>query len=259
MCAAGTVAGQEYSDSLYSPHALAMRLRSKIPDLATLPLENDLFFGVGPASATNNTLNFQPIVPFPISNTWRIVTRTIIPLEYQDPAGEKGEPAKSGIGDINTSLFLSPNYESNGWRWGVGAVLNFPSSSDTLFGYGRWAAGPTVAIVKQSGGISCDVLVNHQWSFGAAKAGTGVVNATLVDPSLSYTWKSGWSLDAEAQSTYNWGISQWTVMMRLGGGHVVYVGPFPISLELDGLVFPARGPADPHWGIALVFTFIQRK
>jgi hypothetical protein len=48
-------------------------------------------------------------------------------------------------------------------------------------------------------------------------------------------------------------------MMRLGGGYVTYLGPLPISLELDGLAYPARGPADPHWGIALVITFILKK
>ena len=251
---AGSVLGQEYADSLHSPHALAMRLRNKVPDLVTLPLENDLQFGVGPASATSNTLNFQPVIPFPIGKSWRIVTRTIIPLEYEDPAGEKGAPGKSGVGDINTSWFLSPGYASNEWKWGMGVVLNIPSSSDTLFGYGRWAAGPTLAVVKQKGGLSYDVLLNHQWSLGSRK-----VSATLVDPSVSYTWMSGFSLDAEAQCTYDWEASQWTVMTRLGGGHVVYLGPFPISLELDGLAYPARGPADPHWGIAVVFTFIQRK
>jgi hypothetical protein len=251
--------GQAYVDSLHSPHALAMRLRSKISDLVTLPFENDLQFGVGPASATSNTLNIQPIIPFPIGQQWRIVTRTIIPLEYEDPAGEKGAAGRSGVGDINMSFFLSPNYAANGWKWGVGAVVNIPTSSDTLFGYGRWAAGPAVAVGKQTGSLSYDILLNHQWSFGGAGVGTGKVNATLIDPAMSYTWKSGFSIDAEAQSTYNWEASQWTVMLRLGGGHVVYLGPLPISLELDGLVYPARGSADPHWGIALVLTFILKK
>src|SRR5215469_7260672 len=109
----GNAVGQAYGDSLYSPHALAMRLRSKIPDLVTLPLENDLLFGVGPASATSNTLNFQPIFPFRFSRSWRIVTRTIFPLEYVEPAGVKGAAGKTGVGDINTSWFLSPSYGSN--------------------------------------------------------------------------------------------------------------------------------------------------
>jgi hypothetical protein len=259
LAVAGAAAGQENKDSLYSPHALAMRLRSKVPDLVTLPLENDLQFGVGPVSATSNTLTFQPVIPFHIGQSWRIVTRTLIPFVYEDPAGEKGAPGKSGIGDINTSWFLSPAYASNGWKWGLGAVLNIPTSSNALFGYGRWAAGPAAAVVRQTGGFSYDILVNHQWSFGTAKPGAGKVNATLLDPTISYSWKSGFSIDAEAQSTYDWVAYHWTVMMRLGGGYVVYLGPIPISLELDGLAYPARGPADPHWGIALVLTFIQTK
>ena len=195
---AKTAVGQEYADSLHSPHALAMRLRSKVSDLVTLPLENDLQFGVGPASATSNTLNIQPVIPFPISKQWRVVTRTIIPFEYEDPAGEKQAPGRSGVGDINTSWFLSPNYKANGWQWGVGMVVNIPTSSDTLFGYGRWAAGPALAIVKQKGGLSYDVLLNQQWSIGGGGDGKGKVNATLIDPSVSYTWHSGYSVDARS-------------------------------------------------------------
>lgn len=236
-----------------------MRLRSKVPDLITLPLENDLQYGAGVAKAASNTLNFQPIVPFPIDRSWRVVTRTILPLLYMDLAGDRGAPGKSGLGDINMSFFLSPRYSSNEWKWGFGGVLNVPSSTNVLFGYGRWAAGPTAAVVKQSGGLSWNVVVNHQWSFGKAGIGIGSVSATLIDPSLSETWKNGFSIDAEAQSTYDWVASQWTIMLRLGGGYVVYMGSFPISLELDGLVYPARGPADPRWGIALVVTFVLRK
>jgi hypothetical protein len=212
---------------------------------------------VGPASATTNTLNIQPIIPIPLSSQWRLVTRTIIPLEYEDPAGAKGSSGRSGVGDINMSWFLGPNYKANGWQWGAGAVVNIPTSSDSLFGYGRWAAGPTLVVVKQKGGLSYDLLFNHLWSLGGGSVGK--VNATLIDPAVSYTWNNGFSLDAEAQSTYNWEASQWTVMLRVGGGHVVYLGPLPISLELDGLVYPARGPADPQWGISVVITFILKK
>lgn len=248
-----------FGDMFSSKHDLAMRLRSKVSDLITLPVEDDLQFGVGHASATTNTLNIQPIVPFPLSGAWRIVTRTIVPVEFESPALAQGMPGKKGMGDVNLSCFLSPNFKENGWQWGIGPVVNFPTSASTEFGYGRWAVGPTAVVVKQKGGLSYDLLVNHQWAFGEAGVGNGKVSATLIDPALSYTWNNGLSFDGEAQSTFDWIAHQWTIMVRLGGGYVVNPGGMPVSLELDGLFYPARGPADPHWGIALVITFILKK
>jgi hypothetical protein len=256
----GQVFAQEANGgSVPSKHDLAMRLRSKVSDLITLPFENDLQFGVGPARTTTNTLNIQPIVPFPLSGAWRIVTRTIVPVEYESPELAQGMPGKKGMGDVNLSCFLSPNFKANGWQWGIGPVINLPTSASPAFGYGRWAAGPTAVVVKQKGGLSYDMLVNHQWAFGKAGVGNGEVSATLIDPALSYTWNDGLSFDGEAQSTFDWIAHQWTIMARLGGGYVVNPGGIPVSLELDGLVYPARGPADPHWGIALVVTLILKK
>jgi hypothetical protein len=242
-------------DTVADPrHTLAVRLRNHVANMATVPMENDLEFGTGTWNATRNTFTMEPVIPIPLGDQrWRIVTRTLIPFVYEDPTGEN-LPGKSGVGDINMSFFLASDYEMNGWSVGLGPVLNIPTAADTLFGYRKWAAGPSAVVVKQHGGMTAGLLLNHQWSFGGP--GPYDVSASLVDPWLSYTWKHGFSVDLEAQSSYDWYGKKWTVPLKYGIGQVFYVGPLPLSLELDGLQYLSRGPGDPHWGISFTLTFV---
>lgn len=60
--------------------------------LVAFPVENDLQFGPRTGAATSNALNFQPIIPFRADPLRKIATRTIIPVEYVDPAGERARP-----------------------------------------------------------------------------------------------------------------------------------------------------------------------
>jgi hypothetical protein len=252
------LAQQAAGDSLIDPrHALAIRLRNHVPDMVIVPLENDLEFGTGAWNATRNTLTIEPVIPIPFADKrWRVVTRTLIPFVYEDPGGEN-KPGKSGVGDINLSLFLASDYQMNGWTVGLGPVLNLPTAGDSLFGYRKWAAGPTAVVVKQAGGLTAGLLLNHQWSFGGP--GPYDVSASLVDPWVSYTWKHGFSVDLEAQSTYDWYAKKWTIPLRYGVGQVVYLGPLPISLELDGLQYFSRGAGDPHWGLSFTMTLVIRE
>ena len=241
-----------------SKHELAMQLKSRVSNLITLPLENDLEFGVGSWDGTRNTLNIEPVVPFPLHNSkWRLVTRTILPLVYEDPAGAKDASGRSGIGDINMSCWVAPDHKINDWVFGTGAVLNLPTAHDSLFGYRKWAAGPTAVAVKQKGGVTYGIQLNHQWSFGGP--GVSDVSATLIDPWMSYTWKNGFSVEVESASSYDWKASQWTVPFRFGIGHLLAGGPLPVNLELDGLEYVVRAADDPQWGLSLTVTFVLKR
>lgn len=46
-------------------------------------------------------------------------------------------------------------------------------------------------------------LANHVWSF-AGDSDRSDVNATLVQPFVSYTWPNAWSMSVQTESVYNW-------------------------------------------------------
>lgn len=60
-----------------------------------------------PRKGTQNVLNIQPVIPITVSPDWNIITRTILPLIWQQSPGP-GDSSASGIGDLQFSAFLSP-------------------------------------------------------------------------------------------------------------------------------------------------------
>jgi hypothetical protein len=64
-------------------------------------------------------LNVQPVIPIKLNNEWNLISRTIVPIVYQDdvvPATDQ-----FGLGDVTQSLFFSPaKPTAGGLTWGLG-------------------------------------------------------------------------------------------------------------------------------------------
>ena len=73
-------------------------------------------------------------------------------------------------------------------------MFRLPTATDDLLGDGRWGAGPTAVVLKQSGPWTIGALANHVWSVGGAtRSGAGPVNATFLQPFISYTTADAWT------------------------------------------------------------------
>ena len=103
---------------------LAKASQNPVANMISLPLQNNTNFGVGPGDDVQNILNIQPVVPVKLSENWNLITRTIAPVIYQ-PELVPGYGSEFGLGDINTTLFLSPAKPGK-LIWGVGPVLLLP-------------------------------------------------------------------------------------------------------------------------------------
>ncbi len=104
----------------------------------------------------------------------------------------------------NASLIFSPKAPTDGgWIWGIGRVFLLPTCSDDLLTADQWGGGPTAVVLKQQGPWTVGALANHIWSFASDDDRTDI-NGTLVQPFTAYTWSSGRSLTATADSTYDW-------------------------------------------------------
>jgi hypothetical protein len=96
-------------------------------------------------------LNIQPVLPIDLNPEWNLISRTILPVVWQDEI-YPGAASQSGIGDIVQSVFFSPKAPTaGGWIWGAGPVLLLPTGSDDLLSVKKWGAGPTGVALKQDG------------------------------------------------------------------------------------------------------------
>jgi hypothetical protein len=239
---------------------LAKKLANPVATLISVPLQLNYDTNIGPEDEGDRwTLNIQPVVPFSLSEDWNLVSRTIFPLIWQEDIFP-GAGSQSGTSDLVQSLFFSPKAPtSGGWIWGAGPVFLFPTGSDDLLTTDKWGAGPTGVALRQQGPWTYGVLTNHIWSF-AGDDDRPDVNATFLQPFLTYTTKNAVSVTGLTESTYDWESDQWSVPIILVVTKVTKLGGQMISFG-GGVRYWAESPDNgpEGWGARLVFTLLFPK
>ena len=87
---------------------LAKQLANPVAALISLPFQLNYDTNIGPEDKGDRwTLNIQPVIPISLSEDWNLISRTILPVIWQDDI-YPGAGSQSGIGDIVQSLFFSP-------------------------------------------------------------------------------------------------------------------------------------------------------
>ena len=162
---------------------------------------------------------------------------------------------QDGLGDTIQSFFFSPKEPVAGWILAAGPVFLYPSATDPLLGSEKWGAGPTGLILKQTGGWTYGILANQIWSF-AGDVERRSVNATFLQPFISYTIKTKSTFGLNTESTYNWNDNQWTVPLNVSVSQLLRIGRLPVSLAVGGRYY-AEGPSGaPEWGLRFVITLL---
>lgn len=234
-----------------SDEELAKKTQNPVANMISLPLQNDWNFNSGPNNdKTSYTLNVQPVWPFSLSDDYLLITRTILPVKsIEFPKNE------TGIGDILQSFFVSPKKPVGGWIVGAGPVLSYPTASDDLLGSGKWGAGPTAVVLRQDSGWTYGLLTNHVWSF-AGDSNHSEVNATFLEPFVSFTTKTYTSLGLNTESTYDWKSKQWTVPVNIMLQQMVKIGGQPVSLQLGYRYYAEKPDNGPDSGVRFQMTFL---
>ncbi|WP_442150523.1 transporter [Rhizobium leguminosarum] len=238
---------------------LAKKLSNPIASLISVPFQLNYDHGYGPLDGDKATLNIQPVIPFSLNADWNLISRTILPVTYQnDVAGPSG--SQFGLGDVLQSFFLSPAKPTDGGLiWGAGPVFLIPTATDDLLGGEKWGAGPTIVALKQDGPWTYGVLANHIWSFAGNEDRNDISN-TYMQPFLSYTTPTAWTFALNTESTYDWKTHDWSVPINVTVSKLVKVNEQPISLTA-GLRYWAAAPDDgpEGLGVRLGLTFLFPK
>lgn len=235
--------------------SLAKKLANPVADLISVPLQLNYDNGYGTEDADRWTLNVQPVIPITLSEDWNLISRTILPIVYQE-GPFAGVDDEFGLGDTVQSLFFSPKESQP--IWGVGPVLLFPTATDKALGGEKWGAGPTGVVLVQDGPWTYGLLANHIWSF-AGDDDRRDINATFLQPFVAYTFPTATTLTLNTESTYDWTESQWTVPINLQVSQLLKVGAQPISLALGGRYYAEAPEHGPEWGVRFTVTFLFPK
>ena len=246
---------------------LAKQLANPIASLISVPFQGNYDTNIGSAEKGDRlTVNVQPVVPIPLSDEWNMISRTIVPITYQDDIAGMVAPFSGeqfGLGDTTQSLFFSPTQTGpSGIIWGAGPVFLLPTGTDKLLSADKWGAGPTAVVLKQTPGattgdtLTVGALVNHIWSFAGSDR-TSEISSTFMQPFISYSTYNGYTFGVNTETSYNWTADEWTVPINMTVSKLTAIGNQPVSLQLGGrwwAVSPTAGPED--FGLRFGITFL---
>ena len=216
-----------------SSEELAKLAQNPVANLISVPFQNNTNFNYGPESGTQNILNIQPVIPITLNKDWNMITRTIFPLIWQPELGPV-QGSAFGLGDTQFSAFLSPG-SAKGWIWGVGAIAQLPTHTDSAIGNDNWGLGPTAVALHLEKGSPWvyGMLINNVWSLGTSDDAS--YSNGLIQPFLNYNFKGGTYLTFAPIITANWEADsgdQWTVPLGGGIGHIFHIGRLPVNTQI---------------------------
>ena len=232
---------------------LAKQLANPVAALISVPFQLNYDQDIGPADDGERwNLNIQPVVPITLNEDWNIISRTIMPLVAQSDIFP-GAGSQSGLGDIQQSVLFSPvEPTESGWIVGVGSVFLLPTATDDLLGTEKWGLGPTGVALKQQGSWTYGVLANHVTSIGGSSKRPDI-NATFMQPFVSYTTPTAWTFSANLESTYDWESEQWSIPLNLVASKVTKVGDQLVSFG-GGVRYWVDAPEAGPEGVGVRFV-----
>jgi len=187
---------------------------------------------------------FQPIMPIPLyghgDETWRMITRPIIPLVFSapDPKGPDQFDHDGGIGDIQLPLLLAlPDRFAGQFILGAGPVFLFPSATSDALGQNQWAAGPAVVVGYKTENATFGAFPNYFWKIGSADQGANTPD--LEQMSLlyfaNYRLPEAWQIGFNPTISYNDKASsgnKWNVPVGMYVGRTIQLGRLPVNIKV---------------------------
>jgi len=235
---------------------LAKQLSNPVANLISVPFQYNYNSGFGPdGDGSQNYINFQPVIPFSISEDWNLISRTILPLVWNDGV-VPGEDHQFGLGTTTQSFFFSPKQPTAaGLIWGVGPAFLLPTATDHI-ATNQWGAGFTGVALTQKGPWTLGALGNHLWSVTGDSA-DGDINQTFLQPFLSYTTPKATTFTLNTESTYDWEATDWSVPINFVVAQVVKIGNQRMQFGVGARYWANSTEFGPDgWGARAVVTFL---
>ena len=241
-----------------SASELAKKAQNPIASMISVPIQSNIDFDWGPNSDTFAVTNIQPVLPFKLNDNWNLVTRTILPIVSQ-PGLAPGQGRKWGTSDTLFTAFFVPA-ESGDWTWGVGPVIQLPTTSNSRLGKDEWGAGVSAVALTMPGIWVVGGLVSNLW--GISEDPGNEINSLTFQPFVNYNIKNGLYLSFSPIITANWEASsgqKWTVPIGGGVGKIFKIGSQAMNAQAHYYYNIKKPDITGDWSIRLQLQFMFPK
>jgi hypothetical protein len=235
--------------------AIADKLSNPLAKLMSVPFQNNLVWGAGPNNGSQNTLNFQPVIPVSITKNITIINRIVLPVIAQFNVTGQGE-SQNSLGDLQYSMFISTRRRT---VWGIGPIFSLPTATNKNTGSGKFCIGPTGVLVYQGNGLTLGTLVNQFWSVGG-DPDRGNQTQGYLQMFTGHSWKSGAGVSFTAELTQNWKVKRTESYINLMFTGITKFGDIPVQLQV-GPRIPVTALPDikGYFGIRAAMVFVFEK
>ncbi len=233
---------------------LAKKAQNPIANMISVPVQVNTSYGIGPDNRTSNVVNVQPVLPFKLSENLNLITRTIIPIVTTPDYSSTGNSSKTGLGDINLSLFFAPKSKV---IWGVGPIFALPTATDPLLGAQEFGVGPSAVVVFMKGKWVYGATANHTWSVANSD-----VNSSVIQYFVNYNLPKSWYLSSAPIVTANWNATsgnEWNIPFGGVVGKIFKLGKLPINAQAGGFYNAVRPDGGAQWSTRVQVQFLFPK
>ncbi|TDW50075.1 hypothetical protein EV144_102509 [Flavobacterium sp. 270] len=247
------VAQEEPAKSGASAQELADKLANPVATLISVPFQNNINYGIGLFNGSKYTINFQPVIPFKLTDNLNLITRYVIPIvDQRDITGDNTH--EFGLSDATITAFFAPKTKKI--ILGIGPAFLVPTATEKFLGTEKFGIGPSAIVMHQGKGLTIGFIANQIWSI-AGNEDRADFNQFYTQIFLSHSYKSGASLGINAEITQNWEGRTTMISLNPSIGGITKLGKQVVQLSLSPLI-PIVGPDQlkPDWGLRATVAFV---
>lgn len=226
--------------------ALVRGRHDVLADLVGVGLRNETGFGIGRRDRVANLTALETSFLTQVGETWGLAHRIQLPLVWQ-PEVVARYGGTYGLGDLGYELYAA-RPSTDGLSFGGGLALWLPTGSDRRLSDGKWQLGPALAFGAAWGPVALSVWARQLFTLGSVRTAPDV-NRLVVQPSLTWTVRSGWYLVSAPRLQADWDAAssdRFTVPLGGGVGRVFGIGSQRLSASLEGYATVAPRSSTPH-------------
>ena len=241
MAAAATIDADMAEDK--KADEINKQLSNPISSIWALQLQQNSYWLNRPSRNVVN-LQFQPVMPLSLTEDWNLITRPVFQVMNSTPyVNESGNLHRvTGFGDTILATLLSPSPELAGpWLFGAGPSFIFPSASNARLGQHKWQIGPAGVFGYVGNKWLAGVFPQQWFSYGGR--GSQTLSQMNVQYFFTYLPGEGWGIGTSPNMLVNWYArdgNKVTFPVGLNISKVVWLGPFPVKLQVQGQYMPVH-------------------
>jgi len=237
----------------------AKEAQNPLANIISMPLQNNMDFGIGDYNKTANVLYVQPVLPVQLSKSgWLLINRFIVPIPKTVPdLTSEAAKSSSGLGDINYTAWVSPPLKGD-LTFGFGLVSIWPTASKDVLGQGKFSVGPSVVLVYGKPNYMAAAIISDWKSVGGDEAKPDV-HTFYFQYIFTYFLQKKWYVSSAPINLANWKADagqQWTVPLGGGFGKMINIGKLPLDLQTQAFYNVIRPDGAPEWQWRFQLKFI---